>query len=86
MFMHLIVMVYIFWILIVMKHISTVWMPRDDNTMFMWHCYLGHVGVKCMKKLHNDGLLGSLDFDYFDTCKPCLMGKMTKTLFTGFVE
>jgi hypothetical protein len=39
-----------------------------------------------MKKVHNDGLLGSLDFDSFDTCKPCLMGKMTRTLFTGFVE
>jgi hypothetical protein len=39
-----------------------------------------------MKKLHKDGLLGSLDFDSFDTCEPCLMGKLTKTPFTGFVE
>jgi hypothetical protein len=39
-----------------------------------------------MKKLHSDGLLGSLDFDSFDTCEPCLMGKMTRTLFTRFVE
>jgi hypothetical protein len=52
----------------------------------MWHCRLGHVGVKRMKKLHSDGLLGSLDFDSFDTCKPCLMGKMTRTPFTRFVE
>jgi hypothetical protein len=58
----------------------------DDNTMFMWHCYLGHVGIKRMKKLHNDSLLGSLDFYSFNTCKPCLMGKMTRTPFTGFVE
>jgi hypothetical protein len=50
----------------------------DDNTTFMWHCRLGHVGVKRMKKLHSDGLFGSLDFDSFDTCEPCLMGKMTK--------
>jgi hypothetical protein len=58
----------------------------DDKTMFIWHCHLGHVGVKRMKKLHSDGLLGSLDFDPFDICDPCLMGKMTRTPFTGFVE
>jgi hypothetical protein len=39
-----------------------------------------------MKKLQNDGLLGSLDFDSFDTCEPCLLGKMIRTPFTGFVE
>jgi hypothetical protein len=59
---------------------------NDDNSMYMWHCHLGHVGVKRMKKLHSDGLLGSLDFDSFDTCEPCLLGKMTRTPFTGFVE
>jgi hypothetical protein len=32
-----------------------------------------------MKKLHADGLLESLDYESFDTCEPCLMGKMTKT-------
>ena len=36
-----------------------------------------------MKKLHVDGLLGSLDFESLDTCEPCLMGKMTKTPFSG---
>jgi hypothetical protein len=54
--------------------------------MCMWHCRLGHVSVKRMKKLHKDGLLGSLDFDSLDMCEPCLMGKMTKTLFTGFAK
>jgi hypothetical protein len=39
-----------------------------------------------MKKLHNDGLLDSLDFDSFDTCEPCLLGKMTRTPFTRTVE
>jgi hypothetical protein len=47
---------------------------------------MGHVGIKCMKKIHIDGLLGSLDFDSFDICEPCLMGKMTRIPFTGFVE
>jgi transposase InsO family protein len=39
-----------------------------------------------MKKLHKDGLLDSLDFDSFDTCEPCLLGKMTRTPFNGTVE
>jgi hypothetical protein len=58
----------------------------DDNATYTWHCCLGHIGVKRMKKLHNDGLLGSLDFDSFDTCEPCLLGKMTRTPFTEIVK
>ena len=41
---------------------------------------------KCMKKLHADGLLESLDYESFDACEPCLMGKMTKTPFSGTME
>jgi hypothetical protein len=58
----------------------------NDSTTFLWHCRLGHIGVKCMKKLHADGLLESLDFESLDTCEPCLMGKMTKTPFSGTME
>ena len=39
-----------------------------------------------MKKLHADGLLESLDYESFDSCEPCLMGKMTKTPFFGTME
>jgi hypothetical protein len=39
-----------------------------------------------MKKLHNDGLLDSLDFDSFDTCEPCLLDKMTRASFIGTIE
>jgi hypothetical protein len=39
-----------------------------------------------MKKLHSDGLLESFDFESFDMCEPCLMGKMTKTPFSGIME
>ena len=42
--------------------------------------------VSRMKKLHADGLLESLDYESFDTCEPSLMGKMTKTLFSGTME
>jgi hypothetical protein len=36
-----------------------------------------------MKKLHSDGLLTSFDFESYETCEACLLGKMTKALFTG---
>ena len=53
----------------------------NDSATYLWHCCLGHIGVKCMKKLHSDGLLESLG-----TCEPCLMGKMTKTPFSRTME
>ena len=49
----------------------------NDSATYLWHCRLGHIGVKRMKKLHTDGFMESLDYESFDTCGPCLMGKMT---------
>ena len=59
---------------------------NDDSTTYLWHCRLGHIGVKRMKKIHADGLLESLDYESFETCEPCLMDKMTKTPFSGTME
>ena len=53
----------------------------NDSATYLWHYRLGHIGVKRMKKLHADGLLES-----FDTCEPCIMGKMTKTPFSRTME
>ena len=58
----------------------------NDSATYLWHRRLGHIGVKSMKKLHKDGLLESLDYESFDACEPCLMGKMTKTLFFETIE
>ena len=58
----------------------------NNSATYLWHCRLGHIGVKRMKKLHVDGILESLDYESFDTCEPCLMGKMTKTRFAGTTE
>ena len=58
----------------------------NDSTTFLWHCRLGHIGVNRMKNLHTNGLLESLDFESPDTCEPCLIGKMTKTPFSGTME
>ena len=54
---------------------------NNDSATYLWHCRLGHIGVKRMKKLPVDGFLESLD-----ACEPCLMGKMTKTPFSGTME
>ena len=58
----------------------------NDSATYLWHCRLGHIGVKRMKKLHTDGLLESLDYESFGTCEPCLLGKMTKTPFFRTME
>ena len=44
----------------------------NDSATYLWHCHLGHIDVKRLKKLHTDGLLQSLDYESFDTCEPCL--------------
>ena len=58
----------------------------NDSATYLLHCRLGHIGVKRMKRLHADGLLESLDYESFDTCEPCLMGKMTNTPLSGTME
>ena len=35
----------------------------NDSVTYLWHCRLGHIGVKRRKKLHVDGLLESLDYE-----------------------
>ena len=57
--------------------------PNDLNPTFIWHCRLGHINEKRIEILHKDGLLSSFDFESFDTCESCLLGKMTKAPFTG---
>ena len=59
---------------------------NNDSATYFWHCRLGHIGVKRMKKLHTDGILESLDYESLDAYEPCLMGKMTKTPFSGTME
>src|SRR3954462_9101935 len=60
--------------------------PNDLNTTYFWHCRLGHISEKRMKKPHDDGILNSFDFESFETCESCLLGKMTKTPFAKSCE
>ena len=66
-------------------------MPKDAKLIMIVPHTCGttakcHIGVKRMKKLHADGSLDSFDFESVETCGPCLMGKMTKTPFSGMME
>ena len=56
-----------------------------DNlkSSYLWHCCLGHISERCMSELHKCGSLGSFDYESFDTCESCLLGKMTKLPFKG---
>src|SRR5664279_924907 len=42
--------------------------PNDLNKTYFWHCRLGHISWKRMKKLHSDVLLTSFDLESFETC------------------
>ena len=38
-------------------NISSKQLKKDENTTYMWHCRLGHVGKKGMQKLYKAGIL-----------------------------
>jgi hypothetical protein len=59
---------------------------NDLNFTFILHCHVGHINEKCIKRLNKYGLLSSFDFEPFDTCESCLLGKMIKSPFTGQSE
>ena len=58
---------------------------KEDNlkSSYLWHYRLGHISERCMFELHRCGSLGSFDYESFDTCESCLLGKMTKLPFKG---
>ncbi|KAK2421692.1 secreted RxLR effector protein [Trifolium repens] len=57
--------------------------PNELNPSYLWHCRLGHINERRITKLHKDGLLDSFDYESYDTCRSCLIGKMTKAPFKG---
>ena len=56
---------------------------NDSNQTYLWHCRLGHINEKRISKLHKDGYLDKFDFESYQECESCLLGKMTKAPFTG---
>ena len=61
---------------------------KKDNlkSSYLWHCRLGQISERRMTKLYKEGSLRSFDYESYDTCESCLLGKMTKFSFKGKVE
>ncbi|GKD02047.1 zinc finger, CCHC-type containing protein [Tanacetum coccineum] len=53
-----------------------------DSTL-LWHCRLGHISKKRIKKLQHDGLLNSTHNQSFDKCVSCMSGKMARKPYTS---
>jgi GAG-pre-integrase domain len=53
-----------------------------ENMTFMWHCRLGHINEKRIKKFHEVGLLGNFNIETINACESCLCEKMTKATFS----
>ena len=58
----------------------------DLNPTYLWHCRLGHINKTRIAKLHKNGVLDPFDFQSYEVCESCLLGKMTKSPFTGNSE
>ncbi|KAL8157506.1 hypothetical protein AgCh_002277 [Apium graveolens] len=58
----------------------------DENLTYLWHCRLGHISENRLRTLHKDGLLDPFDFESYPPRKSCLLGKMTKSPFSGHGE
>jgi len=58
----------------------------DENLTYLWHCRLGHISENRLRTLHKEGLLDPFDFESYPTCESCLLGKMTKSPFSGHGE
>ncbi|CAN6580971.1 unnamed protein product [Malus baccata var. baccata] len=56
---------------------------EEVNQVRLWHLKLGHVNQDKIRKMSKDGYLSPLGNDLMGTCAPCLLGKMTKSPFTG---
>ena len=54
----------------------------DVNDTYLWHCRLGHINKNMITRLE-EGLLDLSVCESLPTCESCLLGKMTKSPFTG---
>nr|GEZ95912.1 hypothetical protein [Tanacetum cinerariifolium] len=58
----------------------------DLDSALLWHCRLGHISKKRIKKLQHDGLLDSTALRDFEKCISCMSGKMVRKPYTHQVE
>ena len=59
--------------------------PKLDNVddSYLWHCRLGHINKNRISRFVKEGILNDIDCESIKTCESCLLGKMTKSPFTG---
>ena len=51
------------------------------NQTYLWHLRLGHIDLKRISRLVQNGTLSSLELEALPVCKSCLEGKMTRQAF-----
>ncbi|XP_020590476.1 uncharacterized protein LOC110031568 [Phalaenopsis equestris] len=49
----------------------------NEESSMLWHRRLGHISIKRIKRLVNEGVLSTLNFADFETCIDCIKGKQT---------
>ena len=59
--------------------------PRIVDVMdaYLWHCRLGHINKNKMNRLAQEEILDKDDYESLPTYESYLLGKMTKSSFTG---
>ena len=57
--------------------------PSQMNQTYLWHLRLGHINLKQISGLVQNGPLGSLKLEALPVYDSCLEGKMTRRLFTA---
>ncbi|GJY80624.1 zinc finger, CCHC-type containing protein [Tanacetum coccineum] len=56
------------------------------DSALLWHCRLGHINKKRIKKLQHDGLVDSTDIKSFEKCVACMFGKMARKPYSHQVK
>ena len=67
-------------------HVNNKRKRENFNNTLLWHYRLGHVSESRISKLYKEKFLEPYEYESLGTCESCLMGKMTKTPFSGHGE
>ena len=55
----------------------------NEQSSLLWHRRLGHISIKRIKRLVNEGVLSALDFIDFETCLDCIKENQTNKSKNG---
>jgi hypothetical protein len=60
----------------------TTWLTSLSAPLALWHCHLGHLNFRSIKRMVDEGLVTGMTVSDrntpLDPCKPCLEGKQTR--------